>query len=82
MCAPVQKLTAASRSLIYPRYLPEGARTEVPTPDDFHIKKWERVKLFTKDGETLNSYFVKALHPAGVTVRLPLLCGAVQADPV
>ncbi|KAI5857615.1 Alpha/Beta hydrolase protein [Tricharina praecox] len=55
-------------SLIYPRDHPEGARTEVPTPDDYKIESWERVKLFTKDGETLNSYFLKADKPAGVTV--------------
>jgi hypothetical protein len=59
---------APSRSLIYPRYLPEGARTDVPTPDEVNIGDWERVKLFTKDGETLNSYFIKARQPAGVTV--------------
>lgn len=55
-------------SLIYPRYLPEGARTEVPTPDEFDIRDWERVKLFTKDGETLNSYLLKARRSIGVTV--------------
>jgi hypothetical protein len=57
------------RSLIYPRYLPEGARTDVPDPDDAHFKDWQRVKLFTKDGETLNSYFIKASKPTSVTVR-------------
>jgi hypothetical protein len=57
------------RSLIYPRYLPEGARTDVPDPDDAHFQDWQRVKLFTKDGETLNSYFIKAAKPTSVTVR-------------
>ncbi|CCX11761.1 Alpha/Beta hydrolase protein [Pyronema domesticum] len=55
-------------SLIYPRDIPAGARTEVPTPDEFDITDWERVKLYTKDGETLNSYFVKARKKSGVTV--------------
>ncbi|TGZ76447.1 alpha/beta-hydrolase [Ascodesmis nigricans] len=55
-------------SLIYPRYLPEGARTEVASPDDLNIRSWEGVKLTTKDGETLNSFFLKAVKPKGVTV--------------
>ncbi|KAL7266230.1 bem46 protein, variant [Rhizina undulata] len=48
-------------SLIYPRYLPEGARTQVPTPDEFAIEDWEEVVLKTPDGEKLNSYLLKGV---------------------
>ncbi|KAF8252748.1 alpha/beta-hydrolase [Wilcoxina mikolae CBS 423.85] len=50
-------------TLIYPRNLPEGARTEVPTPNQFDIADWEPINLFTKDGETLSCYFLKARKP-------------------
>lgn len=59
-------------SLIYPRFLPEGSRTEVASPDDLDVKDWEEVRLKTKDGEELVSYFLKASRPKGATVSLAL----------
>lgn len=61
--------------MIYPRYLPEGARTDVSSPDELNIRDWEGVKLVTKDGETLNSFFLKAVKPKGMTVRTQLVLG-------
>jgi len=57
-------------SLIYPSYLPEGARTKVPRPDEYDISDWEGVTLTTPDKEKLNSYLLyssKKENP-GVTV--------------
>lgn len=66
----------STRELIYPRSLPPGARTTVPTPDEFGIDDWETVKLSTPDGETLSSYLLRTPKRPhmGVTVRfLPRL---------
>lgn len=66
---------SANRDLIYPRSLPAGARTTVPTPDQFGIHDWETVALRTPDGETLSSYLLKSSSPSrrsrpGATVRV------------
>lgn len=63
-------------SLIYPRFLPEGSRTEVASPSDLDVKDWEEVRLKTKDGEELVSYFLKATKPKGATV-----CPALPFSP-
>ena len=44
--------------LIYPRYMPSGARTEVPTPAQFHIDDAESINLPTPDGQTLHAYLL------------------------
>jgi hypothetical protein len=62
-CVLSDNSCSSNRALIYPSNLPEGARTDVPTPDELNIADWERVNLFTKDGETLNCYFLKARKP-------------------
>ncbi|KAL0631556.1 bem46 protein, variant [Maublancomyces gigas] len=46
--------------LIYPRSLPPGARTTVPTPDQFGVQDWETVALETPDGETLSNFLLKS----------------------
>ena len=71
VCSPTRRRADLRySSLIYPRNLPQGARTDVPAPDRYGIKDWEAVKLVTKDGETLNSYFLKSSssRPVGATV--------------
>lgn len=57
-------------SLIYPSYIPEGARTKVPRPDELGMSDWEAVTLTTPDKEKLNNYLLystKKENP-GVTV--------------
>ncbi len=48
--------------IIYPRYLPSGARTEegVPKPNQFGISDYDDLRISTPDGETLAAYFVRA----------------------
>ncbi|KAL9124863.1 MAG: hypothetical protein Q9217_005858 [Psora testacea] len=47
--------------LIYPRYLPAGARTEegVPRPNQFGISDYEDIRLITPDGESLSAFLIK-----------------------
>ncbi|KAK4894527.1 hypothetical protein LTR28_002027, partial [Elasticomyces elasticus] len=45
--------------LIYPRYLPPNARTEVPRPPEFHITDYEELTLPTPDGESLSAFLIK-----------------------
>ncbi|KAL9099564.1 MAG: hypothetical protein Q9163_004957 [Psora crenata] len=47
--------------LIYPRYLPAGARTEegVPRPHQFGVSDYENIRLITPDGETLSAFLIK-----------------------
>ncbi|CAZ85894.1 unnamed protein product [Tuber melanosporum] len=56
--------------LIYPRSIPEGSRTKVPTPDEFGVENWEHVELKTPDGESLKCYFLRGQRrmDMGVTV--------------
>ncbi|KAJ6259887.1 hypothetical protein Dda_5531 [Drechslerella dactyloides] len=58
--------------LIYPRHFPPEARTELFTPDKFHMQNWDTVDLQTPDGETLRSYFLRGsgIQRKGVTVLL------------
>lgn len=50
-----------SSELIYPRYIPCGARTDegCPKPSSFGIHDYEDVRIFTPDGETLAAYFIR-----------------------
>lgn len=52
--------------LIYPRGIPAGSRTDVPTPAQFHISNAESIELPTPDGETLHAYL---LRPSNATVK-------------
>ncbi|KIW17722.1 hypothetical protein PV08_04917 [Exophiala spinifera] len=45
--------------IIYPANLPAGARTNVPTPDQFNITSAESIKFPTPDGETLHAYLLR-----------------------
>lgn len=58
--------------LIYPRNIPEDARTIVPTPDNFDFKNWREVTLITPDGETLKNYLLRSTssEPKGITVLM------------
>ncbi|KAF3916503.1 hypothetical protein ABW20_dc0101123 [Dactylellina cionopaga] len=58
--------------LIYPRHFPPEARTDMFTPDKFHMQNWDTVNLETPDGETLRSYFLRAggIQKKGITVLL------------
>ena len=50
--------------IIYPANLPAGSRTNVPTPEQFHLKNAESVKFLTPDGETLHAYLLRPPTPA------------------
>lgn len=50
--------------LIYPANLPAGARTNVPTPEQFNIKQAESIKFPTPDGETLHAYLLRPPNPS------------------
>jgi len=50
--------------LIYPRGIPAGSRTEVPTPAQFHISNSETLELPTPDGETLHAYLLRPPNAA------------------
>ena len=54
--------------LIYPRSLPAGARTEVPTPQQFGIADTasDSINLTTPDGETLHAFLIQ---PENVSIR-------------
>lgn len=45
--------------IIYPANLPAGSRTNVPTPDQFHLMDAESIKFPTPDGETLHAYLLR-----------------------
>jgi pimeloyl-ACP methyl ester carboxylesterase len=45
--------------LIYPRNVPENARTVVPRPPDFHIEEYEELNLRTPDEVSLHAFLVK-----------------------
>ncbi|ETN38917.1 uncharacterized protein HMPREF1541_06959 [Cyphellophora europaea CBS 101466] len=45
--------------LIYPANLPTGARTQVPTPQQFHIENADSLNFPTPDGETLHAYLLR-----------------------
>lgn len=46
--------------IIYPRNLPPGSRTEVPTPSQFHLSNTSTHRFATPDGETLHAYLLRA----------------------
>ncbi|KAI1614475.1 Alpha/Beta hydrolase protein [Exophiala viscosa] len=50
--------------LIYPANLPAGARTNVPTPEQFNITQAESIKFPTPDGETLHAYLLRPPTPS------------------
>ena len=50
--------------IIYPASLPAGARTDVPTPDQFHLEHADSIKFPTPDGETLHAYLLRPPNPA------------------
>ena len=54
-------LTLLNSELIYPRFLPQGARTEEGflRPTQFGITDYEECKLITPDGETLVCYLIR-----------------------
>ncbi|KAF8463631.1 Alpha/Beta hydrolase protein [Kalaharituber pfeilii] len=62
-------------SLIYPSYLPEGARTKVPNPDELDIPNWEEVILTTPDKEKLSNYLLLASKEKAVGVTVLFLHG-------
>ena len=46
--------------IIYPRNLPPGSRSEVPTPKHFGVSDCTTHHIPTPDGETLHAYFLPA----------------------
>jgi len=50
--------------IIYPANLPAGARTNVPTPEQFHLKQAESINFPTPDGETLHAYLLRPPTPS------------------
>ena len=51
----------AYSELIYPRYLPPGARTEegVPRPNHFGVTDYEDLRIITPDGESLSAFLIR-----------------------
>lgn len=50
--------------IIYPANLPPGARTTVPTPEQFHIRDADSISFPTPDGETLHAYLLRPPNSA------------------
>lgn len=50
--------------IIYPASLPAGSRTNVPTPEQFHLQNAESLKFPTPDGETLHAYLLRPPTPS------------------
>lgn len=51
-------LICSPSDLIYPRNLPAGARSEIPSPKDFGHDDYEDLRIPTPDGETLGAYLI------------------------
>jgi dipeptidyl aminopeptidase/acylaminoacyl peptidase len=45
--------------IIYPRNVPENARTVIPRPPDFRIQEYEELNLRTPDEVNLHSFLIK-----------------------
>ena len=54
-------LTLSLSEIIYPRYLPSGARTEegVPRPNQFGVSDYEDLRIITPDGEHLSAFLLR-----------------------
>lgn len=54
-------LTLRHSEIIYPRYLPSGARTEegVPRPNQFGVSDYEDLRIITPDGEHLSAFLLR-----------------------
>jgi abhydrolase domain-containing protein 13 len=52
-------LTTRCSDLIYPRNVPENARTAVPKPPDFQIDDFEELSLRTPDEENLHAFLLR-----------------------
>lgn len=54
-------LTLSHSEIIYPRYLPSGARTEegVPRPNQFGVSDYEDLRIITPDGEHLSAFLLR-----------------------
>ena len=50
--------------IIYPASLPAGSRTNVPTPEQFHLQDADSIKFPTPDGETLHAYLLRPPTPS------------------
>ncbi|OCT46813.1 Protein bem46 [Cladophialophora carrionii] len=50
--------------IIYPASLPAGSRTNVPIPEQFHLKNAESINFPTPDGETLHAYLLRPPTPS------------------
>lgn len=49
----------ASSELIYPRNIPPGSRTEIPSPRDFGHPDYEELSIPTPDGESLGAFLIR-----------------------
>lgn len=50
--------------IIYPAGLPAGSRTNVPTPQQFHLENADSINFPTPDGETLHAYLLRPPNAA------------------
>jgi len=50
--------------IIYPAGLPAGARTDIPTPEQFNINDADSINFPTPDGETLHAYLLRPPNAA------------------
>lgn len=59
--AAISPCLLSGSELIYPRYLPSGARTDegLPRPNTFGISDYDDIRLPTPDGETLSAFFIR-----------------------
>ncbi|KAK4055397.1 bem46 protein, variant [Microbotryomycetes sp. JL221] len=58
---------AGQSYLIYPSYMPQDSRTNVPTPNDFEMPNYEDIELTTPDGVKLHAYLIKRPRSSAVT---------------
>ena len=50
--------------IIYPANLPQGSRSNVPTPEMFHIENADSLEVPTPDGEKLHAYLLRPQNAA------------------
>lgn len=47
------------KSLIYPSHIPANSRSDVPRPNQYHLKDYEELLIPTSDGEKLSAFYIR-----------------------